>query len=93
MDGFYTENAYEGVYRRSIDGLETEQNIIHCSPGDWPAIKSKLVDGTLWGTLRLGPHLVAIGPPRGTMVDAIRNLLGCTHPADRVMADDGADAV
>lgn len=98
MNGFRPKTAYTCVYRREYDGLETEHDVIHCCPGDWHDIKERLVDGALWTTLRMGPHLVAIGPPRGLATDAFRHFVrrcgGGRHVMDHVAAaGDGADAV
>ena len=80
------EHCGVGHVEHTVDGLTLRHPVVLCCPGDWPALKGSLDDPEAWSTSRLGLLLVAVGPPSGDAVDALRCLGDRDDPADRVGA-------
>ena len=62
----------------------------------WPGRTEHLADASAWSTLRLGPHLLAVGPATGSAMPAVRRALRGLDAAaaGRVAgAADGATAL
>ena len=80
-------DSWYGPLITVVDGPEFVRPVWLGCPGDWPAFKDGQPNPDEWSTLRLGPHLVAVGPAVGPGMPLVSAALRQAS-ADRVPADD-----
>jgi hypothetical protein len=80
-----------GELRRAYYGQPYASQVLLCCPGDWHSISQRIPEDQRpsWSTVRLGEHLLAVGPPGGACLCWLEDLVkahGATYrmPADGV---------
>ena len=57
----FNEQYHRDIITLAIDGIPYSGWLVHCCPGDWPAIRAEMEPHHHWLELRCGNCLIALG--------------------------------
>ena len=78
--------CFVGTLEREYYGRHYRSPVVLLCPGDWPRVLKRIpaAERGEWSTVRLGTHLLAVGPPTGPCLAWLEDVLDIRGTSDGV---------